>query len=390
MTAGNDVVAVIPARGGSKGVPGKNLARVEGIPLVGRAIRAAQSVRSIDSVYVSTDDDSIAKVAEQFGAQVIRRPDDLSGDTASSESALLHALDEIAAGGALPRHVVFLQATSPFIPGSSLETALSRVKNGDYEVVFSAIPFHGFVWQQTDDLAHGVNHDESVRLRRQDRTPEYLETGAFYVMDVHGFKAAKHRFFGRIGVEIVPSESAIEIDTPTDLDLARASAASVRSDLTRIPVRALVMDFDGVHTDNRAIIGVDGSELVAVNRSDGMGIAHLKAAGIHLLILSKERVPIALRRAEKLGIDALCGIDDKEHHLRTWCRERDLALADVAYIGNDVNDLSCMTIVGWPIAVADAHPEALAVARVVVSSAGGNGAIREVADRILAADSAAT
>lgn len=380
----NDVVALIPARGGSKGVPGKNLAKVGGIPLVARAIIAAQAAKSIGSIYVSTDDNAIKEVANQFGAQVIHRPPALSGDAASSESALLHSLDELALNGIHPDTIVFLQPTSPFIPSQNLRDAIVKVQERQFDVLFSAVPFHGFIWQNQDGQATGVNHEKSVRLRRQDRNPEFLETGAFYVMNAAGFREAKHRFFGRVGVEIVPADASIEIDTPADLQLARSLSGPVSSESTPIPVKALVMDFDGVHTDNRAILDQDGREFVAVNRSDGMGIQLLKAAGIQMLILSKERVPLVLQRAEKLGIPAVCAIDDKEQYLRTWCDSNNLSLAEVAYVGNDVNDVTCMKIVGWPIAVADAHPVALTNARIVLDASGGNGAVREIADRILA------
>ncbi|GAY16515.1 acylneuraminate cytidylyltransferase [Mycobacterium sp. shizuoka-1] len=381
------VVAVIPARGGSKGVPGKNLTRVGGVPLVARAILTAHQVPAIDAVYVSTDDSAIAEVAQQFGAEVINRPDSLSGDTASSEAALLHALDVLAAEGAGggPATLAFLQATSPFIPARSLARAVSSVRAGDFDAMFSAVPFHGFIWRLSADGAVGINHDASVRLRRQDREPEFLETGAFYVMNVAGFRSAKHRFFGRVGVELLPAETAIEIDTPTDLALARAVAATVGADSQAVPARALVMDFDGVHTDNRALIDTNGNEFALVNRSDGMGIERLRAAGVPLLIISKERVPIVLSRAEKLGIEAVCGIDDKVAHLRAWCHERSIPLADTAYVGNDINDLGCLDAVGWPVAVADAHPEVIEAARVVLTAAGGSGAIREISDRILLA-----
>jgi len=317
------------------------------------------------------------------GAEVIRRPDDISGDTASSESALLHALDVIAVSGNRPEVIVFIQPTSPFIPALNIEQAIVKVRENKFDVIFSAVPFHRFLWQLNGSTAQGLNHNQSERLRRQDRDPDYLETGAFYVMNAEGFRKNQHRFFGRVGLEVMPEHTAIEIDTEVDLNLARAFAATQPSEVTQIPARALVMDFDGVHTDNRAIVDANGSESVTVNRSDGLGIELLRAAGVHLLILSKETVPIAVRRAEKLGIAAACAIDDKATYLRGWCITHDVELADVAYVGNDINDLQCLEIVGWPIAVADAHESVRAAARVVLDAPGGAGAIREIADRIL-------
>ena len=179
----------------------------------------------IDAVFVSTDDDRIADAAHAEGAGVIRRPVELAGDTASSESALLHALDEIAVGaGTLPGVTVFLQATSPFVDSADLDEAVRRVVDGEDDVVFSVVPSHAFLWRDSPEGAEGVNHEASVRPRRQEREPEYRETGAFYVMRTDGFRAAGHRFFGRIGMLRVPDAHAIEIDDPADLALARVIA----------------------------------------------------------------------------------------------------------------------------------------------------------------------
>ncbi|HWH96886.1 MAG TPA: NTP transferase domain-containing protein, partial [Pseudolysinimonas sp.] len=122
--SGGEVVAVIPARGGSKGVPGKNLRRVGGMPLIGRAVAAARAASRVDRVVVSTDDDEIAAVAREWGAEVVDRPAALAGDTASSESALMHTLDTLRSRGVETGILVFLQATSPFIDPADLDDAI--------------------------------------------------------------------------------------------------------------------------------------------------------------------------------------------------------------------------------------------------------------------------
>jgi len=377
---GGLVVAVIPARGGSKGVTGKNLRRVGGVPLVSRAIGSARASRLIDAVYVSTDDEAIGAQAQADGALLIDRPAELSGDAASSETALLHALDFM---DAAPGILVFLQATSPFIDPADLDAAITRVRSGESDVVFSGRPSHGFLWRITDDGAVGINHDHTFRVRRQDSEPQYLETGAFYVMRADGFRDAGFRFFGRVGIQHVSELTAGEIDTEDDLLLASAVAA-IFQPATPIPAKAVVTDFDGVHTDNSAIVGADGVEFVTVSRSDGMGISLLHAAGIPALILSTETHPVVAARAAKLGVPVIQSSDDKRSALIEWAGTADVALADIAYLGNDVNDLECMASVGWPVAVADAHPVVLAAARVILENSGGHGAVRELADRVLA------
>ncbi len=377
--APDEVVAIIPARGGSQGVPRKNLRRVGGVPLLARAIRSAHGAAHVDRVVVTTDDIEIAAVAREWGADVVDRPAAISGGTASSESALLHALDTLGLDTGV---LVFIQATSPFIDPVDLDAAVERVVSGDADSLFSAVASWGFLWRDGAAGAVGVNHDHRVRPRRQDREMEYLETGAFYVMDIAGFRRAEHRFFGRVGIAVVPEHSAIEIDT--ELQLAMSSAlAPLVAPSDPLDVDAIVTDFDGVHTDDRALVDQDGRELVSVSREDGMGVALLRQAGVPLLILSTETDPVVTARARKLGVEVIQGLADKAGALRSWAERTGIRLDRVAYLGNDVNDLGCFDLVGWPVAVPDAHPRVRASARVVLSRPGGDGAVRELAERVL-------
>ncbi|WP_322409276.1 acylneuraminate cytidylyltransferase [Microbacterium invictum] len=381
----SDVVAIIPARGGSKGIPRKNLRRVGGIPLIGRAIQAARRCDLVDRVCVSTDDDEIAAVAEEWGAEIIRRPADLSGDTASSESAILHALDDLEAREINVGVVAFLQATSPFIDSEALAGAIRLVQQRRRDSVFSAIETYGFLWRKgTGDCAEAINHRADRRPRRQDREPHYLETGAFYVMRAKGFRTVQHRFFGSIGIAEVPERTAIEIDSFAELEFARAL-----SPLVDVPepldVDAVVTDFDGVHTDDTVTVTETGVESVRVSRADGMGVARLRAAHIPFLILSTEQNPVVGARGRKLRVEVLQGVDDKAAALREWADAARIPLSRIAYLGNDVNDIPAMDIVGWPVAVGDADPLVLSAARIVLDRRGGDGAVRELAERVLRA-----
>lgn len=379
------VVAVIPARGGSKGVPRKNLRRVGGVPLVVRAIGAAHAAERVDLVVVSTDDPEIAALAEGAGARVVHRPAELAGDTASSETAVRHALDLLERDGIRPHTVVFLQATSPFIPSEGIDRGVDAVSGGGYDSAFSAYATYGFLWERGEDgAATGVNHDPAYRPRRQDRAPHHVETGGFYVFDAAGFRAAGHRFFGRTAIIEVPEATAIEIDDAEQLAVATTLAPLV-APRGRIPVDAVVTDFDGVHTDDSAWVDAEGGEAVRVSRSDGMGVALLRRAGVPVLILSTEVHPVVRARADKLGVPVLHGVEDKAAALVGWAADSGIPCERIAYLGNDVNDLGVMAIVGWPIAVADAHPAVRAAARVVLDQAGGHGAVRELADRVLRA-----
>lgn len=379
------VCAVIPARGGSKGVPRKNVRLIGGEPLVARAIHSLLDVQSIDTVVVSTDDLEVAAVARGAGAQVIGRPDELSDDLASSESALQHALEELAINGTLPDVTVFVQATSPFIRPEDVERAIALVRSGECDVAFSVTRSDVHLWREGADGAEGVNHDSRVRQRRQDRQPEYAETGAFYVMRTHGFLEHKHRFFGRVRFVEVDRVDALEIDTEHDFRLAELIHAGQNSapQPDAIRAKAVVTDFDGVHTDDRVVVDQHGTESVTVSRSDGMGVARLRRAGIPVLILSTETNDVVKTRAAKLGVEVITGCDDKLTALCEWADAHGVTLADIAYLGNDINDVACLQSVGWPVAVADAHPEALAASHIVLRRHGGDGAVRELADRVL-------
>ena len=361
-------------------MPRKNLVPIAGVPLVARAISTARATPGIDQVVVSTDDAEIARIAVEHGAVVVDRPASLSGDTASSELALLHALDQFPETQTL----VFLQATSPFIDPVALGRAIERVSSGVDDVVFSAFETYAFLWRLTSTGAVGVNHERGERPRRQDREPHLHETGAFYVMNAAGFRDAGHRFFGRVGVELTEERSAIEIDTADQLQLAQAIAGMVQTD-SDIDVDAVVTDFDGVHTDDTAQIDAKGGERVVVNRGDGLGIRLLSEAGIPVLILSTEEHPVVAARAAKLRVEAQHGVANKEAALTEWASLNGIALDRIAYVGNDINDLGALSIVGWPIAVPGSHPSVLSAARVVLGRRGGSGAVRELAERVLRA-----
>ncbi|MDK8171988.1 acylneuraminate cytidylyltransferase family protein [Curtobacterium citreum] len=236
MRSSGTVVAVVPARAGSKGIPGKNLRPVGGRSLVRRAVEAALRTETIDTVVVSTDGDAIAAEATAAGAMVVRRPAELAGDEATSESALLHALDALATESTDdgrdehdqhhdPEILVFLQATSPFIDPADLDAAVHRVLDDHADVVFAAAPSHAFLWRtDAQGRAVAVNHDAAVRPRRQDREPEYRETGAFYVLRTRGFREHRHRFFGRVELAVVDPRGALDVDDPADLALASSLA----------------------------------------------------------------------------------------------------------------------------------------------------------------------
>lgn len=382
-----NILAIIPARGGSKGIPRKNIQPLAGKPLLAYTIEHARQTPAVTRVVVSTDDAEIAAVAEQYGAEVIWRPAEISGDDASSESALLHALDHLRdTEGYEPDLVVFLQATSPLRQPDDIQKAIEALQREQADSLFSACPVHGFVWRREGEKLSSLSYDYRHRPRRQEVSGEDLiENGSIYIFKPTVLRQYGNRLGGKIAVYQMHPLDSFQVDEPGDLRLIEQllplRCPKPRPDLATI--RLLVLDFDGVMTDNRALVDEEGREAVWVNRSDGWGIARLREAGVEVVVLSSETSPVVAARCHKLGIAYQQAEEHKEAALRQLAASRGLTMQQVAYVGNDVNDLECMRLAGISAAVADAHPEVLRAAHLILSHAGGKGAVRELCDLIL-------
>lgn len=383
------IAAIIPARGGSKGIPDKNIKILSGQPLISYTIENAKRSGLIERVFVSTDSLEIERISKAYGAEVILRPPEISGDRSSSEEALLDALKQIEEKNSLvPDILVFLQCTSPLTLPEDINGTIQVLLDEKADSAFSAAHFHYFLWKrEPDGDSAGINHNKKVRPLRQEREAQFLETGAVYAMRANGFKEAKFRFFGKTAMYVMPAERCLEIDEPFDLVLAesRLLDRKANNNIQKLPdrIEAAIFDFDGVFTDNSVIIDENGVESALCNRSDGHGISLLKVAGVPILTLSTEKKPIVLFRSQKLGVECINGVDNKLAAMTAWAAERGIDLSKVVYVGNDVNDLECLRAVGCGVAVADAYPEIKSSARIVLRSSGGRGAVREICDLLI-------
>jgi YrbI family 3-deoxy-D-manno-octulosonate 8-phosphate phosphatase len=382
-------VAIIPARGGSKGIPHKNISRVAGKPLLAYTIEHAKSTPAIDRVVVSTDAPDIGTAATRCGAEVVWRPSEISGDTSSSELALLHALDELVMrDNYRPDLVVMLQATSPVRQPHDAQRAIETLLAEKADSLFSACTLHGFIWRQHGDVLSSVSYDYNARQMRQDCPEDLLENGSIYVTRHDLLRATGNRLGGRIAVYRMGPLDSLQVDEPSDL-VAIERLLRWRVHATVPPhlagVDLLVLDFDGVLTDDRVLVDQDGHEAVWCHRGDGWGLARLREAGVGIIVLSTETNPVVSARCRKLRIDAVQACDDKLATLQQIARTRGIPAARIAYVGNDVNDLACLGWVGTSIAVADAAPDVRAACRFITTRPGGRGAVREVAGWILAA-----
>jgi YrbI family 3-deoxy-D-manno-octulosonate 8-phosphate phosphatase len=384
------VLAIIPARGGSKGIPCKNIKRLNGKPLLAYSIEHARHTSAINRVVVSTDDSSVGAVAGEFQAQVIWRPPEISHDAAESESALLHSLEYLRKTEEYePELVVFLQATSPLRAPNDIGNAIETLEREQADSLFSASPVHGFVWRREGERLSSLTYDYRHRQRRQDAPQDLIENGSIYVFKPWVLREFNNRLGGKIAVYQMSVLDSFQVDTPEDLEVIEQLMALRRTDPHEVDwssVNLLVLDFDGVMTDNRVLVDEHGTESVWCHRGDGWGLERLKKAGVEVIVLSTESNEVVQARCGKLGIPVIQDCRDKLRTLQEVARQRCLKPEQIAYVGNDINDLECMKWVGLPVAVADARPEVRANARIVTSFPGGAGAVREVCDLISSSD----
>lgn len=218
-----DVLSIIPARGGSRRLPGKNLLPVAGKPLLVHTVDHALGAARIDRVVVSTDDPAIAGTARHAGAEVVDRPAELAVDTAPSEAALLHVLDVLEAReGYRPELVVFLQATAPVRTAADVDRAVDRLRDEGADSLLSVVESRRFLWRLEGGRPAPLNYDPRERPRTQDRRPEYHENGSIYVMKTEVLRETGNRLGGRITLHPMAEECFVDVDGPLDLALAEA------------------------------------------------------------------------------------------------------------------------------------------------------------------------
>ena len=382
------IVAIIPARGGSKRIPEKNLALLGGVPLVVHSIKHALQSPSVTEVVVSTDHPRIAEVSVSAGASVVIRPHDLASDEATSESALIHALDvRLGKGNDDPELVVFLQCTSPVRGPNDIEEAISTLKRENADSLFSACLFNRLIWALNDSGLYSLNYDFKSRQREQDMAKQFRENGSIYVFKPNVLRQFNNRLGGRIAIHRMDYWGSFQIDEPKDFELIECILERLRAKHGTIwpdRIDLVVLDFDGVMTENTVVVHDDGTEAVVCHRGDGWGIARLKECGVPIIVLSTERNEVVAVRCSKLRVPCYQGVDDKAQFLVEFFAKQQLSADNVIYLGNDVNDLDAMQIVGFPVSVADGHPAVLKSARLVLSASGGHGAVRELCDMIRA------
>ncbi len=395
-----EILALIPARGGSKGLPRKNIKSLGGYPLIGYSIAAALNAKLVNRTVVTTDDPEIGDLAKEYGAEVpFLRPAEFAQDDTRDLPVFQHALKWFSEQeDYYPDVVVQLRPTSPFRPPELIDEAIQILLNNTGATSVRGVvpsqqnPFKMWTIEPEGSMVPllETEFEEPFNMPRQELPPTFWQTGHVDVIKTETI--IKGSMSGQVvyAYQIDPRFS-VDLDNLLDWQRAEMRLKSLGSQIVLPPhksifpevVSLVVLDFDGVLTDDRVYVNQHGEETVAAHRGDGMGISQLKKAGIEVVILSKEKNPVVKARADKLGIPAYQGIDEKGKELQSLMADKGISSEQVVYLGNDINDLPCFPLVGLAAAVADAHPKVIERAQLVLSKNGGYGAVRELSDLLL-------
>ena len=398
-----EILALIPARGGSKSIPHKNIRPLAGHPLIAYSIAAGLQSQHVTRTIVSTDDEEIAGVARQYGAEApFLRPAEYALDNTTDFPVFTHALSWLKEHeGYQPEILVQLRPTSPIRPPEMVDAAIQLLLDHPEAdsvrglVLSGQNPFK--MWRVDEDgrmrpLLNVPGIAEPFNSPRQALPQTYWQTGHIDAIRARTI-LEKNSLSGETILPLhIDSRYTIDIDTLKDW--TRAEGLVAQGDLPMVrpgpgkrplpsKVALVVFDFDGVMTDDRVWVDQDGRESVAAHRGDGMGIALLRKAGIPAVVLSTEANPVVSARCKKLQLSVQQDIQDKAQALRQLMQDRQVNPAQVIYLGNDINDLPCFPLVGCAVVVADAHLAAKAAADLVLERNGGHGAVRELVDLIL-------
>jgi YrbI family 3-deoxy-D-manno-octulosonate 8-phosphate phosphatase len=405
-----EVLAIIQARGGSKGLLNKNLVLIQDHPLVAYSVASALAAANVTRIIVSTDSEAIAEVARAYGAEApFLRPASIASDDTPDLPVFEHALDWLWEHERYrPEIVVQLRPTTPLRPRGLIDCAISLLKSDEQADCVRAVtkpkqtPYK--MWRPAADgymkPLLEVDLVEPYNLPRQKLPVVLWQTGHVDVIWTRTI-LEQHSLTGRrVRPILVDPPVCIDIDSGEDVEAARRALASGTLDIDApapasglshplgplsLPpvIDLIVLDFDGVFTDNRVLVSSDGKESVICDRADGLGVSRLRQLGIPLFVMSTETDPVVAVRCRKLDLECLQGVDNKLAALRRLVHDRGAALSNTVYIGNDINDLPCLKAVGCAVVPDDAHPAVRVHAHIVLKRAGGRGAVRELCDVVL-------
>ena len=380
-------IAFIPARCGSESIPFKNIKIICGKPLIYWSILALTKSKSIDQIYVATDCDEIKDTVIDFNfdnVKIFDRSSTNASNTASTESVMLEFLDKnIFSGEDL---FVLVQATTPFTSSENFDNAINILKsNIEIDSLLSCVESKRFFWTKN---GNAINYDYNNRPLRQDFDGILMENGAFYINTVANIKNFKNRLSGTIHPYVMPEYTAIEADEEDDwIIIEKLMYKYVLNNKPSKTIKLFATDVDGVLTDAGMYYDNNGNELKKFNTHDGMAFKILKEKGIFTAMITSEKTNIVKLRASKLQVDYLFqGVkgSEKLEVLKKICIEKNMSLSEVAYIGDDINDYSVLSSVGFPACPKNAITNIKNIEGITqLSKSGGDGAVREFVELLL-------
>ncbi|WP_420400355.1 cytidylyltransferase domain-containing protein [Flagellimonas sp.] len=376
-------IGFIPLRKNSKGIPGKNKKKLLGRPLFSWVLSEA-IFSNLDEIYVFTDDEEIIAYIDKNYAwtdkvKPLLRSAENASDTASTESAMLEFSELINHD-----YDVFclLQATSPLTQRTDINKGLELVLNGTYDAALSVVRTHRFIWSEN---GKSLNYDFKKRPRRQDFDGLLMENGAVYTSSKKAFQESSNRLSGKIGLVEMSEDTLVEIDSETDWNvIEQLLISSFKTKKTPQRISHLILDVDGVFTDGKVTYGKTGELSKTFDMRDGMGLEILRQHNVNVMVMTSEDSETVAQRMKKLQIqDVFLGVKDKYSFLENILQERRLTAQELAYIGDDVNDMANMLRVGWSFCPSNATKPIKYQADVVLTHASANGAIREACEFIM-------
>lgn len=376
-------VAIIPLRKGSKGIPGKNKKKLLGRPLFSWVLSEAV-FSELDEVYVFTDDQDILNYIkkEYTWAPKIKgllRNDENANDTASTESAMIEFAEKINYDFDI---LCLLQATSPLTKREDINKAIQQITVHKKEAALSVVKTHRFTWN-----ADGTpqNYDVFNRPRRQDFDGLLMENGAVYSTTKESFLKTKNRVSGAIGLVEMPEESLLEIDSLSDWTMIESLLAERQKAMKKQErINYFVLDVDGVFTDGCVYYDANGELAKKFDMRDGMGLEILRQHQVEVIVITSENSALVQKRMEKLQIKHIfLGVKDKYSFMQNFIQNNATSWSNLAYVGDDVNDLANICTVGWSFSPANATETVKQHVDFILNHDSANGAIREVCEWIM-------
>jgi YrbI family 3-deoxy-D-manno-octulosonate 8-phosphate phosphatase len=379
----NYIVSILPARGGSKGIPRKNLKKLCGRPLIAYSITQSRLSRYVDQTIVSTEDSEVAEVSKEYGAKVLLRPNELATDLTPTEPVLINVLEQLSEENIRPDYVVLLQPTSPIRRPNDIDYAIETLIDGSGDSLLSVRENNSFFWSGSGE---SLNYDHRSRPRRQDKRWELIENGSIYLTKTNALLTSGNRLSGRILTYIMPDWASFEIDSPFDFELVgyimQKKLPFVLKGLDKIQM--VIFDVDGVLTDASVYLDEQGNEMLKFSRIDGKGIELLQEVGMKVAVITSENSKIVMERMKKLNINHVyVGVRNKGIVYESLKKELGVIDEEIAYCGDDLGDLPVLKKVGFAACPKNAAPDVLNECHYISPYIGGSGFARDVCNLLL-------